>query len=119
MSDKTYKRNTAYDMPMRPCPYCEELMDADWVDVGVGMLQCGPYHCFACKASEIGPELENIRHTLDEDELRTGFYKSRISPLANQRHGMPIDYKTADALYRAEYFAKHGNPYNAPIRRYR
>lgn len=92
-------------------------MDADWVDVGVGMVQCGPYHCFACNASEIGPEKINIEHTLDDDEKRTGFYKGRISPYANQVNGSPIDYKTADMLYRAKYFEEHGNPFNAPINR--
>ena len=48
---------TAYDTPQQECPYCKEMMDADWVDNGVGMVQCGPYHCFNCGASEIGPEL--------------------------------------------------------------
>ena len=47
----------AYDTPTRPCPYCKTDMEADWVDVGVGMVQCGPYHCYSCGASEIGPEL--------------------------------------------------------------
>lgn len=47
---------SAYDTPSKPCPYCSESMEADWVDVGVGMVQCGPYHCQACGASEIGPE---------------------------------------------------------------
>lgn len=47
----------AYDTPSRECPYCKSDMEADWVDVGVGMVQCGPYHCFDCGASEIGPEL--------------------------------------------------------------
>jgi len=93
-------------------------MDADWVDVGVGMVQCGPYHCFACHASEIGPERKKVKRTLDADELRTGFYKGRVSPHANQLNGVPVDYKTADMLYRAKHFAEHGNPYNAPINRF-
>ena len=109
-------KETGYTQTL-PCPYCKEPMDADWVDVGVGMVQCGPYHCFACDASEIGPEREKVRHTLDADELRTGFYKGRVSPHANQLNGVPIDYKTADMLYRAKHFAEHGNPYNAPINR--
>lgn len=109
----------AYDTPQLNCPYCENMMDADWVDVGVGMVQCGPYHCFACNASEIGPERDKVEHTLDKDEKRTNFYKGRISPLANQLNGIPIDYKTADALYREKYFAEYGNPYNAPVKRYK
>lgn len=49
----------AYDTPTMKCPYCKSEMEADWVDVGVGMMQCGPYHCFNCNASEIGPELSD------------------------------------------------------------
>ncbi|WP_267379330.1 hypothetical protein [Bacillus sp. GM_Baccil_2] len=49
----------AYDTPTQECPYCKSEMEADWVDVGVGMVQCGPYHCYECGASEIGPELND------------------------------------------------------------
>lgn len=49
----------AYDEPTQKCPYCKSEMTADHVDVGVGMVQCGPYHCTSCGASEIGPELDN------------------------------------------------------------
>lgn len=49
----------AYDTPERECPYCIGSMKADYVDVGVGMVQCGPYHCYDCGASEIGPELSD------------------------------------------------------------
>lgn len=106
-------------------------MEADYVDVGVGMVQCGPFCCRGCGASEIGPE--RYKHTYDEgwkilssedqadalgldaEERKTGFYKNRISPLANQHNGKVISHKQADALYRAKYFAEHGNPYNAPV----
>ncbi|MBL3821381.1 hypothetical protein RCJ96_06090 [Bacillus sp. BSL6] len=47
----------AYDTPTKECPYCKEEMEADFVDIGIGMQQCGPYHCQVCGASEIGPEL--------------------------------------------------------------
>ena len=107
--------NSPYYCPTEDCPYCGTKMNADWVDVGVGMVQCGPYHCFGCNASEIGPEFDKVKDTLDEDELRTRFYKDRISPLANQVNGVPIDHQTADALYRAKYFEENGNPYNAPL----
>lgn len=54
----------AYDTPYKPCPYCGfEDCEADWVDVGVGMVQCGPYHCYECGASEIGPELYDWYYT--------------------------------------------------------
>lgn len=49
----------AYDTPSKECPYCKSNTEADYVDVGVGMVQCGPYHCYECGASEIGPELGN------------------------------------------------------------
>lgn len=101
-----------YDTPTMPCPYCQCEMDADWCDVGVGMIQCGPYHCHGCGASQVGPEEHPV---LDADEKRTGFYKNRISPLANQVNGTPIGHKLADAIYRAKYFRENGNPYNAPI----
>ncbi|WP_214807518.1 hypothetical protein [Exiguobacterium sp. s102] len=42
---------------LHACPYCDTKMEADFVDVGVGYVQCGPYHCYSCGASEIGPEL--------------------------------------------------------------
>ena len=118
--------SSPYDTSTMPCPYCQFPMEADWVDVGVGMVQCGPYHCENCNASQIGSESgqydENGKWqqnelNLDADEKRTGFYKNRISPLANQYNGKPISHKQADAIYRAEYFEKHGNPYNAPIYR--
>lgn len=41
------------------CPYCKGTTYADSVDVGVGYVQCGPYHCENCGASEIGPELDD------------------------------------------------------------
>ena len=105
------------DPYQRPCPYCGEAIDADWVDVGVGMVQCGPYHCYNCNASEIGPERDDVLHELDEDEMRTGFYKGRVSPHANQVAGVPVEYRTDDMIYRAKCFAETGNPLNAPLNR--
>jgi len=113
----------AYDTPSKECPYCKEKMEADWVDVGVGMVQCGPYHCYACGASEIGPELYDWYntdpagpnqflnelepklkhgHPFSEKELETGFYepeKQKISPYANTVGGSLVDHKTAKAAY--------------------
>lgn len=37
-----------------PCPYCGAMCEADWVDVGVGLVQAGPFHCDACYATEAG-----------------------------------------------------------------
>lgn len=91
------------------CPYCPAMMECDMVDVGVGMVRAGPYHCYNCEASEIGQEwtgdrlhLENAKELgLDEDEIRTGTYKGgRISPHANQINGTLVDHKIALGLYR-------------------
>lgn len=127
---------SAYDKSTVSCPYCQFPMECDWVDVGVGLIQCGPYCCDNCGASEIGPEryrdiadytgpgclgscsdIDTCHLDIDADEKRTGFYKNRISPHANQHNGQVISHKQADALYRAKYFAEHGNPYNAKIHR--
>ena len=101
--------------PLRPCPYCTHPISADWVDVGVGWIQCGPYHCPVCNASEIGPEYNKVVHRLTEEEKNTGFYKSEISPLANQHKGKLVSHKVAEVLYREKYFAENGNPYNAKV----
>lgn len=53
---------SAYDEPTEPCPYCQHDMEAEFADVGVGSVQCAPYHCDVCGASEIGPELQNWYH---------------------------------------------------------
>lgn len=56
------------------CPYCDNEMDCDEIDNGVGMQKCGPYGCGQCHAVEINPDKFNDP-TLDADERRTGFYK--------------------------------------------
>lgn len=108
---------SAYDTKPHPCPYCQFPMEADYVDVGVGMQQCGPHCCDGCGASEIGPEYSEFKAAgkLDPDEERTGYYRNRISPHANQHNGKVITHRQADALYRAVYFAENGNPHNAPV----
>ena len=105
-----------YDEPKQNCPYCKAEMEADWVDVGVGIVQCGPYHCRVCGASEIGPEMK-FEELVDEngnfgglgdllnpedfteEEIRTGYYKSKISPYANMVNGSLVDHVTAKELY--------------------
>ena len=84
--------NSHYDI----CPYCGEIMQCDIVDVGVGYQQCGPYHCESCGASEIHPD-DHL--PLDEDEKETGYYKNRISPLANTSGGKLVTHKKALELY--------------------
>lgn len=106
-----------YDKP-QPCPYCEGDCHADFVDVGVGMVQCGPYHCYSCGASEIGPEMEyeelkdvNGHYVMGplknpekftEIELKTGWYdpaSKKISPYANTVGGELVDHLTAKQMY--------------------
>lgn len=90
-----------YDEPTQPCPYCDTEMMCDWVDVGVGSVQCGPYHCENCHASEIGPEqLDDPNFNPTEEERKTGFYKGgKHSPYANTVHGRLVDHKAAKKHY--------------------
>ena len=101
------------------CPYCGEECECDWVDVGVGMIQCGPYHCYSCGASEIGPEM-SFEELKDENgnyggqgkllnpedfsdvEIKHGWYEPRskkISPYANTVDGELVDHITAKEAY--------------------
>jgi hypothetical protein len=83
------------------------------------MVQCGPYHCEECGASEIGPELkyeekkdENgmyagvgeilNREMFSDKEIETNWYEpesKKISPYANTIKGILVDHKTAKAAY--------------------
>lgn len=45
----------AYETPDEPCPYCGTMTQAEFCDVGVGMVQVSPYHCHECQATEAGP----------------------------------------------------------------
>ena len=93
--------------PTEQCPYCGIRCDADFVDIGVGFTQCGPYHCLACDASEIGPYDEG--RELSEDENRTGWYAPGRSPgsSANVIGGKVVSHQVMRATYRAEF---SGNP---------
>src|SRR5699024_7440330 len=108
----------AYDEPTEECPYCKEEMEADWVDVGVGSVQCGPYHCQSCGASEIGTEMKfevlkeengkcaGIGNCLNfeefpEEEITIGYYTVKISPYANTVEGEIVDQVSAKNAYNA------------------
>jgi hypothetical protein len=112
---------SAYDEPKEDCPYCGCETECDWVDVGVGSVQCGPYHCYNCHASEIGPEFSEWRtfegdletgfkavwkegHPFNENEMKFGWYdpnkERKISPYANTVNGHLVDHKTAKEMYR-------------------
>lgn len=81
------------------CPYCWEWCEADWVDVEVGLVQCGPFFCTNCGASSIGPYDEP--RPLTYAERKTGWYRpgSPVSDKANTFMGIPVSHKTAKRLY--------------------
>lgn len=89
--------------PKERCPYCNALCCADFVDVGIGMVQCGPYHCEVCGSSEIGPH--DGEHNWSERERQTGWYEPGSPPGASANvddEGNHIRYFEADTLYRAK-----------------
>ena len=87
--------------PKERCPYCQALCCADFVDVGVGYTQCGPYHCECCGASQIGPNDE--ARPLTPTEHKTGWY-APDTPAGSSANvdeaGNHIRYFEADTLYR-------------------
>lgn len=98
--------------PTEDCPYCGNQCRADWVDIGVGLTQAGPFHCIACHASEIGPY--DKARDLDECEVRTGWYKPQSEPgsSANVLGGKVVSHAEMLAAYRAQFL---GNPlYEVP-----
>lgn len=87
--------------PKERCPYCRSLCCADFVDVGVGYQQCGPFHCERCGASQIGPYDKERALTDIEDE--TGWYAPNTQPGSSanvDQSGRIIRYFEADTLYR-------------------
>lgn len=88
--------------PKERCPYCKALCCADFVDVGVGMIQCGPFHCEACGASEIGPH-DDASRALSVTERKTGWYGPGSEPGSTANvddEGRHIRFFEADTLYR-------------------
>ena len=100
--------------PKERCPYCSALCCADFVDVGVGYIQCGPFHCEACGASEIGPH--DDPRPRSAQEKATGWYEPGTPPGSSANvddDGRVIRYFEADTLYRekcgvAPRYDKHG-----------
>lgn len=88
--------------PVENCPYCGTECYADFVDVGVGYQQCGPYFCY-CGASEIGPC--DDERPLSQKEKETGWYAPDSEPgsSANVINGVIVDHKTMELVYRANY----------------
>jgi hypothetical protein len=93
--------------PTEVCPYCGTICRADFVDIGVGMQQCGPYHCDECGASESGPY--DADRPLSDSEKAAGWYAPGKEPgsSANVIHGRVVGYVQARDTYRAEFI---GNP---------
>ena len=93
--------------PTEPCPYCGIICRADFVDIGVGMQQCGPYHCDACGASEIGPY--DDPRPLSDMEAKCGWYAPGAIPgsSANVIDGRVVSHVQARRAY-ADAFT--GNP---------
>lgn len=96
--------------PTENCPYCKTVCRADFVDIGVGFQQCGPYHCEACGASEIGPN--DDERPLTADERAAGWYAPGAEPgsSANVIGGRVVSHVQARAAYRQEFV---GNPLHA------
>lgn len=86
-----------------PCPYCATLCECDVVDVGVGLQQCGPYHCRECHASEVGPH--DDPRPLTEREKRCGWYEPGAEPgsSANVVDGEIVTHDIALKIYKALY----------------
>ncbi len=89
------------------CPYCGKRCEADWVDVGVGEVQCGPFHCDYCGASEIGPH--DKERPLTELEKKNGWYAPHSEPgsTANVISGKIVTAEQMKATYHDEFV---GNP---------
>ena len=62
----------AYETPDVPCPYCGKDCSAEFVDIGIGMQQVGPYRCFDCNATEACAY--DSDEALKSVDLSTGWY---------------------------------------------
>ena len=98
--------------PTENCPYCSMICRADFVNIGIGFQQCGPYYCEACKASEIGP-YDDARELSDREKL-TGWYAPDSEPgsSANVIGGRVVSDVQMKKAYSDQFT---GNPlYNSP-----
>lgn len=88
-----------YHPDLAICPYCGfDSCEADHCDVGIGMVQCGPYYCPQCEASEIS-SLDKRELTAREKE--TGWFQpgSPVSDVANTVNGQLVNHKEAKQAY--------------------
>jgi hypothetical protein len=86
----------------RPGQCCGTTCSADWCEVGVGLVQCSPFHC-ACGASQIGPH--DKERELTTHEKRTGWYAPGSEPgsSANVIGGHLVSHQKMRDAYRAEF----------------
>lgn len=47
-NNKQYRTNELGETELR-CPKCGSWATADFTDNGIGIQQCGPYHCDVCQ----------------------------------------------------------------------
>lgn len=89
--------------PTEVCPYCKTLCQADFVDIGIGFQQCGPYHCEQCGASEIGPY--DKERKLSDAEKACGWYGPDSEPgsSANVIGGKIVSHVEMTRAYRDEF----------------
>ena len=80
---------------LEDCPYCGTPCECEWVDVGVGIAQCGPYHCDQCGAYQMGSDEYEGKNKdkASPEELQMGWYKGNtalliIAETANEVTGM-------------------------------
>jgi len=95
----SYISESPYGEPIAICPYCGyNDCHADWVDVGVGVVQAGPFVCKNCWASEASYLDER---EMTEREEKTGWYEPNTHPSenANTVNGKVVDHKTAKLYY--------------------
>ncbi len=88
---------------LKSCPYCKKDCHADWVDVGVGYIQCAPYYCQNCHASEIGAYDKPRVLTAQEESI--GWYApdSEIGSSANVIDGKIVSHHEATRVYKEHF----------------
>lgn len=86
------------------CPYCEATCECDLVDVGVGLVQAGPYHCEACGAIECGA-YDDTPDDLARRDPKTGWFPPGSAPgsSANMIDGRLATVGEASDAYHARF----------------
>lgn len=95
------------------CPYCQTECTCDVVDVGVGLIQSGPYHCNSCGATEAGA-YDDTPDDKARIDPKTGWFPPGELPgsSANMVNGKLATVKETRAAYHQQFA---GNPlYDAP-----